>query len=102
MPGRARQDAEPAAPRDGFTAARKTRSVPSHRSRIRVFRRRPMIQLKAQLTRVAAAHLYETPLSDDQTIEPLDADHVLVTATVRQSAQLEWWLRGFGSAIQVL
>jgi hypothetical protein len=30
-----------------------------------------MIQLKATFTRKAAAHLYETPLSEDQTIEPL-------------------------------
>jgi predicted DNA-binding transcriptional regulator YafY len=62
----------------------------------------PMIQLNAKFDRAAAAHLYETPLSEDQAIEDLDADHVLITATVRDTAQLEWWLRGFGSAIVVL
>jgi hypothetical protein len=60
-----------------------------------------MIQLKAKFDRAAAAHLYETPLSDDQTIDNFDADHVIVTATVRETAQLEWWLRGFGSRVDV-
>jgi predicted DNA-binding transcriptional regulator YafY len=62
----------------------------------------PMIQLKAVFIRDAAAHLYETPLSNDQTIEPVDAAHVLVTATYRHTAQLEWWLLGFGSSVRVL
>jgi predicted DNA-binding transcriptional regulator YafY len=62
----------------------------------------PTIQLKARFTREAAAHLYETPLSTDQTIEPAGADHVLVTASVRNTAQLDWWLRGFGDAVTVV
>jgi predicted DNA-binding transcriptional regulator YafY len=61
----------------------------------------PMIRLKGKFTRVAAAHLYETPLSEDQTIEELDADHVVVTVTVRDTAQLDWWLSGFGSLVEV-
>ncbi|MGO9931897.1 MAG: helix-turn-helix transcriptional regulator [Steroidobacteraceae bacterium] len=61
----------------------------------------PMIQLKAKFTRAAAAHLYETPLSEDQTIEDLDADNVLVAATVRDTAQLDWWLSGLGSMVEV-
>jgi predicted DNA-binding transcriptional regulator YafY len=61
----------------------------------------PMIQLKAKFDRTAAAHLYETPLSEDQTIEDFDADHVIVTATVRDTAQLKWWLRGFGGLVEV-
>jgi predicted DNA-binding transcriptional regulator YafY len=62
----------------------------------------PPIQLKAKFLRAAAAHLVETPLSDDQVIESLDADHVCVTATVRDTAQLDWWLLGFGSGVLVL
>jgi predicted DNA-binding transcriptional regulator YafY len=61
----------------------------------------PMIKLRAKFNRAAAAHLYETPLSEDQRIEELDADHVVVTATVRDTAQLDWWLAGFGSMIEV-
>ena len=60
-----------------------------------------MIQLKAKFTRAAALHLDETPLSEDQRIEDLDADHVVVAATVRDTAQLDWWLSGFGSLVEV-
>jgi hypothetical protein len=35
--------------------------------------------------RRAPARLHETPLSADQRIEDLDAEHVMVTATVRSS-----------------
>jgi predicted DNA-binding transcriptional regulator YafY len=62
----------------------------------------PPIQLKAKFSRGAAAHLVETPLSDDQVIESLGADHVCVTATVQDTVQLDWWLLGFGSAVLVL
>ncbi len=62
----------------------------------------PMISLKAKFTRAAAAHLVETPLSEDQTIMDLDAAHVLVIATIRDTAQLDWWLSGFGAMVEVL
>lgn len=62
----------------------------------------PMINLKAQFDRDASAHLHETPLSEDQTIQEADSDHVLVTATVRDTAQLEWWLSAFGPRVTVL
>ena len=45
-----------------------------------------MIQFKAKFNRAAAAHLYETPLSEDQTIAEFGADYVIVTATVRDTA----------------
>jgi predicted DNA-binding transcriptional regulator YafY len=62
----------------------------------------PEIRLEARFYRGAAAHLYETPLSTDQTITDLDDDHVLVTATIRDSEQLHWWLLGFGSLVTVI
>ncbi len=62
----------------------------------------PMIKLKAKFYQAAAAHLMETPLSEDQEIERVDSDHVLVTATVRDTAQLDWWLLGFGASVRVL
>jgi len=62
----------------------------------------PEIKLEARFHRGAAAHLYETPLSTDQTITDVDADHVLVTATVRDTEQLHWWLLGFGSLVTVV
>jgi hypothetical protein len=47
-----------------------------------------MIQAKMKFTRKAAVHLHETPLRKDQTIEELTDDRVIVTATVRDTAQL--------------
>jgi predicted DNA-binding transcriptional regulator YafY len=61
----------------------------------------PMIKLKAKFTRAGAAHLHETPLSEDQIIEDLDHDHVIVTAKVRDTAQLDWWLSAFGPGVEV-
>jgi predicted DNA-binding transcriptional regulator YafY len=60
------------------------------------------IVLKVRFDRHVAAHLAETPLSADQKIEPRNADKVVVTATVQDTQQLEWWLRAFGDAAEVL
>ena len=60
------------------------------------------IALKVIFDGRIAAHLAETPLSTDQRIEPLNDDEVLVTATVQDTQQLEWWLRAFGDAAEVL
>ncbi|HRP77420.1 MAG TPA: WYL domain-containing protein, partial [Rhodocyclaceae bacterium] len=46
----------------------------------------------------ASSILEETPLSEDQVLKPIDDDTVQVTATVVDSAHLDWWLRGFGDA----
>jgi predicted DNA-binding transcriptional regulator YafY len=61
----------------------------------------PMIEIKAKFGRAAAAHLYETPLSEDQSIEETEDGYVIITATVRDTAQLDWWLSGFGSMVEV-
>jgi hypothetical protein len=47
-----------------------------------------MIQAKVKFTLKAAAHLHETPLRKDQTIEELTDDRAIVIATVRDTAQL--------------
>ena len=60
------------------------------------------IQLVAVFERGAAAHLYETPLSVDQVIEAIGDDRARVWATVRDTAQLEWWLLAFGDLVEVL
>lgn len=58
----------------------------------------PTVKLRLRMTREAALHLHETPLSLDQTISqgPKESGHVIVTATVQDSPRLEWWIRGFG------
>ncbi|TXT26557.1 MAG: transcriptional regulator-like protein [Gallionellaceae bacterium] len=60
------------------------------------------IKLAARFTAPAAEHLRETPLSPDQRIEPDQAGWVRVEATVPGTAQLRWWLLGFGDQVEVL
>ena len=57
------------------------------------------MQLRFRIERDAGQHLLETPLSSDQTVAELDNGQLEVTATVIDSAVLEWWLRGFGRAV---
>jgi hypothetical protein len=44
-------------------------------------------------------HLLETPLSHDQQAVEHDDGTLEITATVVDSAMLDWWLRGFGEAV---
>ncbi len=60
------------------------------------------IRLKARFTREAAAHLWESRLSEDQIISDDRAAWVMVEATVADTPQLKWWLLGFGAQIEVL
>ena len=57
------------------------------------------IKLTIKISHGAGAHLKETPLSKDQTIEELDDDWLRITATVVDTAQLGWWLKGFGAGV---
>lgn len=57
--------------------------------------------LSVLFDRSVALHLQETPLSQDQTITDIDTDTVRVRATVLDTAQLRWWLLGFGDKIEV-
>jgi predicted DNA-binding transcriptional regulator YafY len=60
------------------------------------------IKLVARFTAPAAEHLRETPLSLDQQIDQVQADWVRLQATVPDTAQLRWWLLGFGDQVEVL
>lgn len=60
------------------------------------------IKLKALFDEISANHLSESRLSDDQTIERIDASCYLITATVQESEQLFWWLLSFGCRVEVL
>ena len=59
------------------------------------------IKLKVIFDRSVSAHLAERPLSSDQTIKNLNDGEALVTASVQDTQQVEWWLRAFGDAAQV-
>jgi len=61
-----------------------------------------MIKLSFKISPSAGAHLKETPLSTDQTIEELENNWLYITATVVDTAQLDWWLRGFGDGVSAV
>jgi hypothetical protein len=56
------------------------------------------IKLTFCIDKDAGHHLLESPLSEDQQVKELD-DAYEITATVVDSAMLEWWLRGFGDSV---
>lgn len=58
------------------------------------------IRLSFRISREAGFHLTETPLSQDQKVVERKDGKLEITATVIDSAMLEWWLRGFGDAIE--
>lgn len=57
------------------------------------------VRLTFRIEREAGLHLLETPLSEDQRVLELEGGLLEITATVVDSAMLQWWLRGFGEAI---
>ena len=57
-----------------------------------------LIRLSFRIEKEAGFHLLETPLSADQQVVELE-DAYEITATVVDSAMLEWWLRGFGDGV---
>lgn len=60
------------------------------------------LSLRVRFTTEAAYHLHETPLADDQRLEELQDGQTELTATVNDTAQLRWWLHGFGSSVEVM
>ena len=59
------------------------------------------IRLEAVFSHGAAFHLHDTPLSADQVLTELDHERVLLRATVQDTAELHWWLLGFGELVEV-
>lgn len=60
------------------------------------------LRLCARFTCSAAAHLWESKLSNDQIISEDREGWVRVEATVADTDQLRWWLLGFGAQAEVL
>ena len=56
------------------------------------------IMLRFRIDKQAGSHLLETPLSIDQRVSELGQEYE-ITATVVDTEQLNWWLRGFGDAV---
>jgi predicted DNA-binding transcriptional regulator YafY len=62
--------------------------------------RGPM-QLKALFSAGSAVHLSERLLSKDQSLTPEKDGRMLLQATVLDTLELRWWLRGFGDKVEV-
>ncbi len=60
------------------------------------------VQLTFRIARGAGLHLLESPLASDQQVVDLEDGKLEITATVIDSAMLDWWLRGFGDAVSVM
>ena len=58
------------------------------------------IRLQFWIEHDAGFHLQETPLSKDQQVQDQGDGWLEITATVVDSAMLDWWLRGFGEAVR--
>ena len=58
------------------------------------------VRLSFAIEKETGFHLLETPLSRDQQVREVDDSWMEVTATVVDSAMLDWWLRGFGEAVR--
>ena len=59
------------------------------------------IRLSFTITKEAGLHVVECPLSLDQQVMELD-DAYEITATVVDSAMLDWWLKAFGNSVGCL
>lgn len=56
------------------------------------------IRLTFRIDKGAGLHLLESPLSLDQEVKDL-GEQFEISATVVETAQLDWWLRGFGEQV---
>jgi predicted DNA-binding transcriptional regulator YafY len=60
------------------------------------------IKLKALFDESAAFHLTERKLSEDQVLKKTTDGYYRLTATVKDTSELRWWLLGFGDGVEVL
>ena len=60
------------------------------------------INLTFSIERATGLHLLESPLSADQKVVAHDDGQLDISATVVDSAMLDWWLRGFGAAVTMI
>jgi len=61
------------------------------------------LRIELRLAAWLARHLGESRLSKDQTIAPIrGSDQFRLVATVADTAQLHWWLRGLGPDVEIL
>ena len=57
-----------------------------------------LVKLSFRIEKDYGLHILESPLSEDQRVHE-GKTHYQITATVVDSAMLDWWLRSFGKAL---
>ena len=60
------------------------------------------IDLEFKANNFVIEALKETPISHNQGVRPFDDNWVIVSARVKETEQLHWWLLGYGDQVQVL
>lgn len=60
------------------------------------------MKLKLVVKGDVAFHLNERPLAKNQKLSPRENGKSEVTATVQNTAELRWWLLGFGDQVEVI
>jgi len=65
------------------------------------FGRGEMTQLKALFSPEMGQRLIETNLSQDQSVEVTNEGRYLITATVADTPQLQWWLLSLGTDVEI-
>jgi predicted DNA-binding transcriptional regulator YafY len=63
---------------------------------------RGLIGVEALFEARAAVHLSERPMAKDQRLTEQTDGRMLLQATVKDTLELRWWLRGFGDNVEVL
>jgi len=61
-----------------------------------------MLSLEAEFASQVGQHLEETPLHKDQFLTMLEDGRWRLTAEVRDTQQLRWWLLAFGPRVEVI
>jgi predicted DNA-binding transcriptional regulator YafY len=61
-----------------------------------------LLALRFRIRNLWATHLEESMLSRDQTVQPAGDGWTVVIATVPDTMQIRWWLRGYGADLEVL
>jgi predicted DNA-binding transcriptional regulator YafY len=61
-----------------------------------------LLPLRALFAPDPARQFEETPLSDGQRLSEQADGRILLEAQVRDTAQLRWWLQGFGAQVEIL
>ena len=60
------------------------------------------IRLVARFSPKVGDHLFETPVEGQRSLTVCDDSRLELTADIRDTHQLRWWLRGFGPDVEVI